>query len=60
MLIVWIRLPPGMNVARLNFSHGDFAGHQRLIENLRAAARRMALLRLPVWTIAVSPQSRTC
>jgi pyruvate kinase len=29
----------GMNVARLNFSHGDFAGHKRVIENLRAAAR---------------------
>ncbi len=28
-----------MNVARLNFSHGDFAGHKRVIENLRAAAR---------------------
>jgi pyruvate kinase len=29
----------GMNVARLNFSHGNFAGHKRVIENLRAAAR---------------------
>ena len=29
----------GMSVARLNFSHGDFAGHKRVIENLRAAAR---------------------
>jgi len=29
----------GMNVARLNFSHGDFAGHGKVIENLRAAAR---------------------
>ncbi|MFH1025055.1 MAG: pyruvate kinase, partial [Nitrospirota bacterium] len=28
----------GMNVARLNFSHGDFDGHRRVIENLRAAA----------------------
>ena len=38
----------GMNVARLNFSHGDFAGHKRVIENLRAAARaagqRLAIL----------------
>jgi pyruvate kinase len=25
-----------------------------------ASARRMALLRLPVWTIAVSPEMRTC
>lgn len=29
----------GMNVARLNFSHGDFAGHRRMIANIRAAAR---------------------
>jgi pyruvate kinase len=29
----------GMNVARLNFSHGDFAGHKEVIKNLRAAAR---------------------
>ena len=38
----------GMNVARLNFSHGDFPGHKRVIENLRAAAReagyRLAIL----------------
>ena len=30
----------GMDIARLNFSHGDFAGHRKVIENLRAAARR--------------------
>src|SRR5215831_5205555 len=29
----------GMNVARLNFSHGDFAGHAEVIQNLRAAER---------------------
>jgi pyruvate kinase len=27
----------GMNIARINFSHGDFAGHKRVIENIRAA-----------------------
>jgi pyruvate kinase len=32
-------LRAGMNVARLNFSHGDFSSHQRLIENLRAASK---------------------
>lgn len=29
----------GMNVARLNFSHGDFSGHGEVIRNLRAASR---------------------
>jgi pyruvate kinase len=28
----------GMDVARINFSHGDFAGHQAVIKSLRAAA----------------------
>ena len=30
----------GMNVARLNFSHGEFAAHRQNIENIRAAAKR--------------------
>ncbi len=29
----------GMNVARLNFSHGEFEGHAKVIEDLRAASR---------------------
>lgn len=29
----------GMNVARLNFSHGDFAAHKKVIDNLRTASR---------------------
>jgi pyruvate kinase len=29
----------GMNVARLNFSHGAFEGHRQVIASLRAAAR---------------------
>lgn len=29
----------GMNIARLNFSHGDFAAHARVIKHLRAAAK---------------------
>jgi len=31
----------GMNVARLNLSHGDFDSHKRVIENIRAAARKV-------------------
>ncbi len=38
----------GMNVARLNFSHGDFAAHKKVIENLRAVSeslgRRIAIM----------------
>ena len=38
----------GMNVARLNFSHGDFTAHKEVIDNLRAAAigtgRRVAIM----------------
>jgi pyruvate kinase len=29
----------GMNIARLNFSHGDFTSHGKTIKNLRAASR---------------------
>jgi pyruvate kinase len=32
----------GMDVARLNFSHGSFDDHRRNIENLRAASRAVA------------------
>lgn len=38
----------GMNIARLNFSYGDFDRHKKVIENLRAAAqstgRRIAIM----------------
>ena len=38
----------GMNVARLNFSHGDFASHQKTIAKIRAASqatgRRIAIM----------------
>lgn len=38
----------GMNIARLNFSHGDFTGHGQVIRDLRAASvttgRRLAIL----------------
>jgi pyruvate kinase len=29
----------GMNIARLNFSHGDFSSHKKVIEHLRAVSR---------------------
>jgi pyruvate kinase len=41
-------LEVGMDVARINFSHGDFDSHQRVMHNLRQAAsavgRRLAIL----------------
>lgn len=30
----------GMNIARLNFSHGDFSAHKQVIDNLRAASSK--------------------
>ncbi|MGA6927155.1 MAG: pyruvate kinase, partial [Desulfosarcina sp.] len=33
----------GMNVARLNFSHGEFSGHARDIEAIRQASRTVGL-----------------
>jgi pyruvate kinase len=32
-------LQAGMNVARLNFSHGDFESHKKVVDNLRAASQ---------------------
>ena len=38
----------GMNIARLNFSHGDFDSHEKVIRNLREAAeatgKRLAIM----------------
>jgi pyruvate kinase len=38
----------GMNIARLNFSHGDFSAHKKVIDNLRIASartgRRLAIM----------------
>lgn len=31
----------GMNIARLNFSHGDFANHKKIINNIRTAAHKI-------------------
>jgi pyruvate kinase len=31
----------GLDIARLNFSHGDFSGHAEVIRRIRAAAKQM-------------------
>ena len=33
-------LEAGMNIMRLNFSHGDFEEHERRVKNLRAAMEK--------------------
>jgi len=47
----------GMNVARLNFSHGDFAAHKKVIENLRAASRSVGR-RLSIMADLSGPKMR--
>lgn len=48
----------GMNVARLNFSHGDYGSHTRTIENVRKVEEK---LRRPVATLldTKGPEIRT-
>jgi pyruvate kinase len=33
----------GMNIARINFAHGDFDGHRQTIQNIRAAAKSVGM-----------------
>jgi pyruvate kinase len=40
----------GLNIARLNFSHGDFSGH----------AERIARCNPPLWIVALSPDPAVC
>jgi pyruvate kinase len=37
--VIEAMIKAGMNVARINFSHGDFGGHKQVIDRLREAAR---------------------
>lgn len=47
----------GMNIARLNFSHGDFPGHKRRINQLREVAR-MAGKRIAIMADLPGPKMR--
>jgi pyruvate kinase len=37
-------LGAGMDVARINFSHGDFDSHQRVMSNLRQTSQAAGLM----------------
>ncbi len=50
-------LRAGMNIARLNFSHGDYAWHKAAIENLRGAAS-MAGTRVTIMADLPGPKMR--
>ncbi|MEN8149867.1 MAG: pyruvate kinase [Planctomycetota bacterium] len=45
----------GMNVARLNFSHGDFESHRRVVERIRRVSRDLGI---PVGILADLPGPR--
>ena len=47
----------GMNVARLNFSHGDFDIHARVIERIRAASEKTGR-RVAIWPTCRGPKMR--
>ncbi len=47
----------GMNIARLNFSHGDFKSHEKTIQNLRAASQSMGQ-RLAIMADLPGPKMR--
>jgi pyruvate kinase len=47
----------GMNIARLNYSHGDFAGHAQVVKDLRNAAR-LAGKRLAIMADLPGPKMR--
>jgi pyruvate kinase len=50
-------LHAGMNIARLNFSHGDFDSHRSVVRNLRSAARA-AGKRLAIMADLAGPKMR--
>lgn len=50
-------LQAGMNVARLNFSHGEFSAHKEVIQNLRQASRNTGL-RLAIMADLPGPKIR--
>jgi pyruvate kinase len=52
-------LDAGMNVARLNFSHGDHKSHGMCLENLRAALKQRPDATCGVMLDTKGPEIRT-
>jgi pyruvate kinase len=48
----------GMNVARLNFSHGDYESHGRLLDNARRAEKDLGMP-IPIMIDTKGPEIRT-
>eukprot|EP01071_Lankesteria_metandrocarpae_P001991 Lankesteria_metandrocarpae@DN2011_c0_g1_i1.p1 len=49
----------GMNVARLNFSHGDHAAHAKTVENLREAMKQRPRSKIALLLDTKGPEIRT-
>ena len=52
-------LDAGMNVARLNFSHGDHVSHGKSVENLRAALAQRPEKQCAILLDTKGPEIRT-
>jgi len=52
-------LDAGMNIARLNFSHGDHVSHGKSLDNLRAALKLRPDLNCAVMLDTKGPEIRT-
>lgn len=49
----------GMNIARLNFSHGDHKGHQKTLNNIREALKRRPHKTVAIMLDTKGPEIRT-
>jgi pyruvate kinase len=52
-------LEAGMDIARLNFSHGDHQSHGRLLDNIHEALKKKPLLRCAIMLDTKGPEIRT-
>ena len=52
-------LDAGMNVARLNFSHGDHKTHQGTLDNLKSALKQRPEMTCAVMLDTKGPEIRT-